>query len=143
MRRYLVVAHRTLGGAHLFDHLHALRAEDPHCRFHVVVPVHHPPGAWTEGEVRAEAQRALEEVLERMAGVGIGATGEVGDANPVIAVADAIRRAGPGAFSGIIVSTLPRSASAWWRMDVPARLARTFPDIPVTHLVATGEPASL
>ena len=138
MRRYLVVAHRTLGGAHLVEHLHALRTEDPYCRFHLIVPEYHPlDHPWTETEVREVARARLDTMLENMAVMGMGATGEVGDANPIYAIGVALRREGRRAFSGIIVSTLPRRTSRWWH--VPQRIAREHPDIPLTHLVATDE----
>lgn len=137
MRRYLVVAHKTLGGAHLFEHLHQLRAEDPHCRFHVIVPEQHPSDhAWTEGGVHAAAAARLDEMLATMASMGMGATGEVGDPNPVYAVGVTLRREGRHTFSGIIVSTLPKGISRWWRFNVPKRMAENYPDLPVTHLVA-------
>ena len=137
MRRYLVVAHKTLGGAHLVDHLHELRTADPHCRFHVIVPEHPPMDhPWTDAEARAAAQGNLDEMLERLATMGIGATGEVGDPNPVYAVGVTRRREGPDAFSGIVLSTLPKGISRWWRFDVPTRMARANPDLPVTHLVS-------
>lgn len=136
MRRYLVVAHKTLGGAHLVEHLRELREEHPGCRFHLIVPMHHPDHAWTEGEVRAGAKRTLDEMLERLASMGMGATGEVGDANPVYAVGVVLRREGPGAFDGIVLSTLPHGISRWWRFDVPRRMAAAYPGLPLTHLVS-------
>jgi hypothetical protein len=143
MRRYLVVAHKTLGGSHLMDHLHHLREEDPYCQFHLLVPVHHPKsGTWTEGSVRAEAKARLDEILELMAAMRMGATGEVGDANPVYAVGSVLRREGPSAFSGIILSTLPKGLSRWWMFDVPKRMRAAFPDIPFTHLVAEEAPVT-
>lgn len=136
MRRYLVVAHRTLGGAHLMEHLHELRDEDPYCRFHIVVPEYHPHDhPWTEAEVRSAARARLDTMLENLASMGIGATGEVGDANPVYAIGVALRREEPDAFAGIILSTLPKRTSRWWH--VPRRVAREYPDLPLTHLVAT------
>ena len=135
MRRYLVVAHRTLGGAHLLEHLHLLREEDPYCRFHLIVPEYHPHDhAWTESEVKMVANERLDSMLEHMASMGMGATGEVGDANPVYAIGVTLRREGTDAFAGIILSTLPRRLSRWW--SVPRRIAREYPDIPLTHLVA-------
>ena len=135
MRRYLVVAHRTLGGSHLVEHLHHLRDEDPYCRFHVLVPIHHPGDhAWTEFEVEETAQQVLDEMLNRMASMGMGATGEIGNPSPVVAIADAMRHQGVDSFTGIVLSTLPRRISRWW--DVPHRIARSYPSIPLTHLVA-------
>ena len=135
MRRYLVVAHRTLGGAHLVEHLHDLREQDPYCRFHLIVPEYHPHDhTWSESEVRATAKARLDSMLENMAAMGMGATGEVGDANPVYAIGVTLRREGQDAFAGIILSTLPRRLSRWW--SVPKRVAREYPRIPLTHLVA-------
>ena len=137
MRHYLIVAHKTLGGAHLMDHVHELRVADPYCRFHVIVPVQHPIGhAWSDGEVKAAARDQLEEMLTRLASMGIGAQGEVGDVNPVYAVETALRRDGEDAYAGIIVSTLPKATSHWWRADVPSRIDKAHPLVPVTHLAA-------
>lgn len=136
MRRYLVVAHKTLGGPQLMDHLQAIREEDQYCRFHLVVPEHHPSGRWNAGEVNVRAQRTLDEMLDRMATMGMGATGEVGDANPVYAVGTVLRRDGAGAYCGIILSTLPRGISRWWRFDVPRRMTEAYPQLPVTHVVS-------
>lgn len=138
MRRYLVVAHRTLGGAHLLDHLLALREDGP-CRFHLLVPEAHPMGSWSDGEVRAAAQRRLREGLDRLHESGIVADGEVGDANPVYAIGVVLRREGTDSFSGIVLSTLPAGPSRWLKLDVPARVRREFWQLPVTHLVAEHE----
>ena len=137
MRRYLVVAHRTLGGAHLVDELHHLREQDPYCTFHLIVPEYHPKShGWTDHEVHLAASRMLDEVLERLAEMRIGATGEVGDSNPIYAVGATLRREGRDAFAGIIVSTLPKGLSRWWLLDVPQRMANEYPYLTVTHLVA-------
>ena len=137
MRRYLVVAHKTLGGSHLFEHLHHLREDDPNCRFHLLVPQQHPNDhAWTDGGNERAARERLDEVLESMAEMGMGAAGEVGDQNPVYAVGTVLRREGEDAFAGIIVSTLPKATSHWLRKDVPQKIANAHPRIPVTHLVA-------
>lgn len=137
MRQYLVVAHRTLGGAHLMEHLHHLREEDPYARFHLVVPRRHKSvGPSPEADEIAAAEAVLDEVLERMASMGMGATGHVGDANPVLAAGDAVRRLGEGNVTAIIVSTLPRRTSAWIRGDVPDRIARDWPMLAVTHVLA-------
>ncbi len=141
MRRYLVVAHKTLGGAHLLDHLLALREEGP-CRFHLLVPEEHPTGSWSEGAIEAAAQRRLREGLDRLHEVGIVVDGEVGDPNPVYAVGVVLRREGVDTFSGIVLSTLPAGPSRWLKMDVPARIRREYWQLPVTHLVAEAEHVS-
>ena len=141
MRRYLIVAHKTLGGDHLVEHVRALREEGP-CRFLLLVPEEHPSDhMWTEGEVRAAARHKLQEGLDRFHDQGIIADGEIGAANPVYAVSTVVRREGPDAFTGIVVSPLPPGPSRWLHWDVPSRLRREHPELPITHLVAERVPA--
>jgi hypothetical protein len=131
MRRYLVVGNQTLGGDPLRARLQEKLAEGP-CQFRVVVPASHPAGAWTDGEVRAMAQRRLEAALTAFGALGAEVTGEVGDASPVRAVADALLE---GSYDEIILSTLAPGPSRWLRQDVVHRIQRTF-SVPVTHVVA-------
>jgi hypothetical protein len=66
--------------------------------------------------------------------MGAEADGEVGDADPVQAIGDAIRG---GHVDEIILSTLPAGPSRWLRRDVPRKVERAF-SLPVTHVI--GEP---
>lgn len=142
MRRYLVVAHKTLGGAELMEHLQHLREQDPYCHFHLVVPAEHSNRqSWSDGQARATAKDRLEQILEMMASMRMGASGEVGDANPVYAVGSVLRREGRKAFTGIVLSTLPKGISRWWLFDVPRRMATAYPEIPLTHIVVQDEHA--
>ena len=141
MRTYLVVAHRTLVGQHLLDHVRSLcdDADNGQCRFYLVVPVRHPSDhAWTEGEVDGVAQRRLEEGLQAFRDLGVEADGEVGDANPVYAVGVALRGRpyDDDRWDGIVVSTLPSGVSRWLGLDVVSRIKYEYEGIPVTHLVA-------
>ncbi len=138
MPRYLIIAHRTLGGPHLMEHVHRLREAGP-CRFHLLVPVEHPMGTWTDGMVKAAAKRTLQEGLDRFNEDRIIADGEIGDANPVYAAGVVLRREGDGAFTGIILSTLPAGPSRWLHLDVPSRMRKAYPKLDIVHLVA--EPA--
>lgn len=134
MSTCLVVAHRTLVGEHLLEHVREL-GEREDCRFHLVVPAHHPDDhAWTDGEIEAAARARLNEGLAAFAAAGLDATGEVGDENPVYAASTALRGLG-FECDGIIVSTLPSGVSHWLRVDVPSRMKREF-DLPITHLTA-------
>lgn len=135
MPRYLIVAHRTLGGARLMEHVKALRAGGP-CRFHLLVPIEHPMGAWSDGEVEAAARRALQAGLDRFNDERIIADGEIGDANPVYAVGVVLRREGKDAFDGIVLSTLPPGPSRWLHLDVPSRMRKEYPDLPIELLVS-------
>jgi hypothetical protein len=139
MSVYMVVAHRTLVEDHLLDHVRGL-CEAGDCRFYLVVPVTHPMGAWSEGEIEAAAEARLEEGKAAFRAVGAEVTGEVGDANPVYAVAAALRGRPDEDWAGIIVSTLPPGISRWLGLDAVSRIKREF-DLPVTHLVAARAPA--
>ena len=143
MRQYIVVAHRTLGGAHLLDHLKELAHGDPKCRFHVVVPRYHPRDqVWSDGTTQEFAQQHLDEMMELMASMGLTASGEVGSSNPVTALEEAISGHGADAFSGCVLSTLPPGKSLWWRSDVPTRIKKKFLSLPLTHLVGDGVDAA-
>jgi len=140
MSAYLIVAHRTLIDDHLLDHARALFAGGG-CGFHLVVPVTHPRDrAWSDGEVEGAARHRLDEGLAAFRAVGAEVTGEVGDANPVYAVATALRTSPDRHWDGIIVSTLPPGVSRWLGLDAVSRIKREV-DLPVTHLVAARAPA--
>ena len=136
MRRYLVVAHQTLGSPELRDTMLARLSEGP-ASFHLLVPQRQGGTglSWTEGERRIVAEGVLEEARLAMVADGFAVTGEVGDANPAYAVSDVLIRLGPDAFDEIIISTLPLGISKWLHVDVPARVARSSA-IPVSHVVA-------
>jgi hypothetical protein len=131
MRRYLVVANRTLGGEHLLDAVRQRISEGP-CAFHVVVPASHPSSAWSDEEVIVAARHRLDDALDRFRALGVDVTGEVGDASPVRAVADVLLH---DTFDEILLSTLPPGPSRWLRQDVIHRLERSV-DVPVVHVVA-------
>jgi hypothetical protein len=138
VRRYLVVANRTLGGDALLDKVRELAWHGP-CAFHIVVPATPPQDhlTWTEGTARAGAEERLNRALEAFRSIGAQATGEVGDWRPMNAVLDAVREQ---AFDDVIVSTLPQGVSRWLRQDLPHRISRVI-GRPVIHVVATPEPA--
>ena len=137
MRRYLVVANRTLGGSHLVAKVRECMAAGP-CQFHVLVPASHASKelTWTEGGDRAAAEGRLVEALARFRSLGAEVTGEVGDAQPLEAIADVLRRE---QFDEIILSTLPPGISRWLGQDLPHRVDKQF-KLPVQHVIAVEEP---
>ena len=139
MRRYLVVANQTLGGEHLARKVSECLREGP-CFFYIVVPATPPRRqlTYTDGEATAVARRRLEAAIARFSELGAAAAGEVGDQRPLDAIRDAILGASASeGFDGVFVSTLPRRASRWLKMDLPGRVRAEF-RLPVTHLI--GEP---
>ena len=139
MRTYLVVAHRTLIGQQLVDHVASLGPPGD-VRLHLVVPVHHPSGPWSDGVVVAAARARLDEGLAAFRGLGYEVTGEVGDANPVYAVTTVLRTIPP--VDGIVVSTLPRGVSRWLHLDVVHRLRREVDGVEVSHVESVPADAS-
>jgi hypothetical protein len=139
MHRYLVVANRTLAGTQLLEALTELTRHD-RCVFHVVVPAEPPRDhAWTESEARAAAAGRLEQALSRFSALDAEVTGEVGDADPAMAVEDVLLRG--QMFDGIVVSTLPPGPSRWLKLDLPHRLeGRT--GLRVIHVIGHPEPAT-
>src|SRR3954471_12015438 len=124
MRRYLVVANRTLGGDHLRTKVRECLAAGP-CQFHVLVPASHTTKdfTWTEGSDRKAAEARLAEAMARFRAAGASVSGEIGDASPLEAMRDLMRRE---QFDEIILSTLPPGASRWLGQDLPHRVEREF-----------------
>ncbi|MGE5225465.1 MAG: hypothetical protein ACM3OO_01170 [Planctomycetaceae bacterium] len=124
MRRYLIVANHPRFSPSLLDLVRAKAAED-HSLFHVVVPAAPPKGGstWTEEHAYAKAAERLESVLARLRILGVRADGEVGDASPLLAASDALRRS---SFDAILLSTLPAGPSRWFRLDLPSRMRASF-----------------
>ncbi len=138
MRRYLVVANQTLGGEHLVQKVREC-VSTGQCLFHVVVPA--TPSTehmvWTEGEAQSIARQRLERAVGQFRELGAEADGEVGDANPLLAIEDVLRNQ---SFDEIILSTLPAGPSRWLKLDLPARVG-SHSGLPVTHIVGEADPA--
>ena len=143
MRKYLVVAHQTLGSDELSDAI-LERHRGRRATFHLLVPEQLGTGyTWDEGQVRHEAEEGLESALNRLTAAGISVTGETGEASlfvtamPVGAVAAVLRRDGPSVYDEIILSTLPHKISKWLAVDAPARIRRAS-DVPLTVVTAAS-----
>jgi hypothetical protein len=133
----LVVAHQTAATAPLLDAVRE-RAERGPARFHVVVP-RRPHGldkvADPEEHGADEARRVLADALPKLsAAAGQEVTGDVGDAEPLSAVQDAINL---GSYDEIIISTLPLGISRWLKLDLISK-ARGL-GLPVTHVLAASK----
>ena len=136
-RRALVVANETVGGAELLDTLGEIALSGA-SRFHVVAPaLNSRLKTWTSDEdpARAAAQKRLDATLSRLQDVGIAASGNIGDVDPLVAVEDSVRTFRP---TEIVVSTHPRGRSNWLERGVVSALRDRY-DIPVTHVVVDLE----
>jgi len=88
-------------------------------RFHVIVPLA-VGGDLTLARERLELQLGLIETI------GVSATGEIGDADPIAAIEACLAIE---AAVGVVLSTRPARISRWQRSGVPSGIARRI-DIP-------------
>ena len=122
----LVVANLTAASQDLLEALKD-RAERSPIRVTLVIPASGPGlGGREAGRERLEA------ALQGMRDAGLVATGVVGDADPMEAVAECFD---PARHDEAVVCTLPGRSSKWIASDFPHRVAR-FTGVPVTHVVA-------
>ncbi|MPY95764.1 MAG: hypothetical protein GEV08_22735 [Acidimicrobiia bacterium] len=155
VQRYLVVANQTVGGPALTKAI-CSRLDAGPAEFHVLVPATlsrdyaaarrlatfsvDPTSGYTFGDLAAlpesdaegqrKAQERLDEQLWQLRAVGADPTGEVGEPEPVDAIAAVLERS---SFDEILLSTLEPGISRWVKMDLPSRLERRF-GLPITHL---------
>jgi len=132
-RRILVIANETVGGERLRDEIHS-RSEGYDEHVLVVTPAlnsHLRHWASDEDNARVEAQKRLDASLERLRSGGIDARGEVGDAEPVQAMEDALRLFGA---DEIIISTHPEGRSHWLEKGIVETARERFA-VPITHVV--------
>jgi GABA permease len=135
--RILVIANETVGGEALRRQIER-RGEGQRSRVLVVSPaLNSPLRHWASDEdpARAEARKRLDLSLERLRQSGIEADGEVGDAEPLQAIEDAVRTFGP---DEIIISTHPEGRSHWLERGVVSGARERFA-VPITHVVVDLE----
>jgi hypothetical protein len=81
----------------------------------------------------ARAHDRLDVALADLRTRGVSARGEVGDANPLVAIDDALAHF---AASAIVIATLPAGQSNWLERGLIDKARARF-GLPVTHLVAS------
>jgi hypothetical protein len=136
-RRILVVANETVGGEEL-RRLLEQRSAGVNEEILVVCPalnsrIRH--WASDEDPARAAAQGRLHASIARLAEHGIRARGEIGDADPLQAMEDAMRTFGA---DEIVISTHPPGRSHWLEQGVVEGARERF-DVPVHHVVVDLE----
>lgn len=131
--RILVVANETLVGE-------ALRAEIAHrsrgreAEVRVVCPALNTKlKHWVSDEdaARVQAHERLDTMLGQLRNQGIEAAGDIGDADPLLAMEDALRRF---PADEMIISTHPHGRSHWLERDVVQHARERFP-LQISHVV--------
>jgi GABA permease len=131
----LVIANRTCPCPTLVDEI-ARRLGNGDGEVLVIAPALNSRMRHWVSDVDEAIARAHHRVDLALAGLrerGIDARGEVGDANPVLAIADAL-----AAFPAteIVIVTHPPGQSNWLEHRLIERATSRF-DLPITHLVST------
>jgi hypothetical protein len=135
--RILVVANETVGGRALRDRIQRA-GEATGTEVLIVTPaLNSRLRHWTsdEDEARLAAQRRLDASLGRLRELGIDASGEIGDAEPLQAIEDALRTFGA---NEIIISTHPPGRSNWLEQGLVEKARERFA-VPITHVVVDLE----
>jgi hypothetical protein len=132
MKRILVVANETVGGAALIDAVKR-HSEAGDVRVTVICPQNQPKGGWViyEDSARGAAENRLETTLAQLREIGIEADGELMDPDPYAATMDAIHAFGA---DEVIISTHPETRSGWMRKDLVSRIEGDS-GVPVEHVV--------
>ena len=136
-RRILVVANETGGGLTLRSMIKE-RSRDIRAEVLVCTPaLNSRLRHWTSDEdsARVSAQRRLDASLDGLRSLGIAASGEVGDSDPLQAMEDALRTFGA---DEIIISTHPEGRSHWLERGIVEKARERFA-VPITHVVVDLE----
>jgi hypothetical protein len=87
------------------------------------------------GDARRAAEARLRNCLAGLEAAGIAAVGAVGDANPLLALGDALAVFGA---DEVLIATHPPGESCWLERDVVTRARARFAP-PIHHLVVEGD----
>lgn len=134
MHRILVVANETVGARTLRETVERRAQERERTEILVVAPaLNSPVRHWVSDQdtARAAAQERVRTSVERLAETGLSVRGEVGDAEPLQAIEDALRSFGA---DELVISTHPEGRSHWLEQGLVARAREHFA-LPITHVV--------
>ena len=136
-RRILVIANRTCPCPTLADDV-ARRANAAPAEVLVVAPALNSRLRHWLSDVDAAlacAQQRLDLAITALRRRGVIARGEIGDADPMLAIEDAL-----ASFPAdeIVIATLPPDRSNWIERDLVERATARF-GVPIAHLVASSD----
>jgi membrane protein implicated in regulation of membrane protease activity len=136
-KRILVVANETVAGEALRETVQEAVAGGRAAVLVVSPALNSKLKHWTsdEDQARADAEERLGRSIDALEQLGISARGEVGDADPVQAIEDALRTFGPDL---IVISTHPPGRSNWLEHGVVSSARERFA-LPITHVVVDLE----
>ena len=128
VKRTLVVANQTMGGAALLEELKRKASEEPR-RFIVIAP---QSATEENGDAEDNAAKRLAHTLAELEAAGLEAVGQVVHPDPYTAIQNALQFYGP---DDIVISTFPETRSGWLRADLIGRVEASTRK-PVEHIVS-------
>ena len=123
----LVIANKTSSGEELIEHLQAKAAQSQRQRLFIAVVPQQDGG----GHAAREARTRLQAMLARLRGVGLLASGMIGDPDPYTATLNALELF---RVDDVVISTLPDERSGWMRANLIERV-QSATSVPVEHVV--------
>jgi GABA permease len=136
MKRLLVVANKTVASSVLGQAVRAFADDDAEVL--VIAPVLNSRlGFWSSDDrhARRRAQERVDSCLHALRAAGIEAEGSIADADPLLAIDDAL---GVFAADAIVLATHPDGRSSWLERDIVNRARARFP-CPVHHIMVGSE----
>jgi hypothetical protein len=133
--RVLVLANRTADSNELRQQLLTRHGQGP------IAVTMLAPAIWEVQDPHGgteSAWRRLRAAQKHLQAGGIEVSCLIGDPDPLTAFEREWQR---GHYDEIIVSTLPRYLSKWLHFDLPRRIAHAAAGVPITHVIASPEPA--
>ena len=121
MHRYLVIADLGVESRELKDFVWSRGGEE--LSIHLVVPTipDRTSLTWEEGQARLVARKLLAQGLAWVGEIDPRADGKVGDIDPILAIADALR---VSRYDSIVLAI--RTRPHWRRLSVASRARRAF-----------------
>ncbi|MFN0155778.1 MAG: hypothetical protein ACKVUT_15500 [Gaiella sp.] len=135
--RLLVIANETITGSTLHGSIARCTAGRQSEVLLVAPALNRRLRHWLsdDREARRGATRRLVDGLAALRGLGVDAEGVVGDADPLLAIGDALA---VFAADEILVATHPEGRSYWLERDLVWKAAERFPQ-PVWHVTVAPE----
>jgi hypothetical protein len=130
----LVIANKTSSGEELIEHLQAKAAQSQGRQRLFIAVVPKQDGS---GHAARQARTRLAAMLARLRGVGLLASGMIGDPDPYTATLNALELF---RVDDVVISTLPDERSGWMRADLIERV-QSATSVPVEHVVVNIQDA--
>jgi len=131
-RRLVVLANEAVGGERLVEEI--VRHAGAGAEARIVSPtLVESPLDLAAGDIdgdREKARHRMQASIEALRGKSITATGEVGEADPVLAIHDALVRF---PADEVIIVAHPSERATWLEKDILARVRGEVP-VPITHI---------